>query len=71
MLYTDMIKREEDKFFFGKLEIGFLLSYCFVNMIIITQATVHYNKKYFILIQNMANYRFNKLFHKSLNQKDN
>ena len=65
ILYTNLIESQEDQYFFAKIEISFILFYCFVNLIIIVQATVNNNKKHVINIYNLATLKLKKFFLKS------
>ncbi len=64
LLYTNMIESQEDQYNYAKMEMSFILFYCFVNLIVIIHATIQNNKKYVIYIYNLATLKFNKLFPK-------
>ena len=65
MLYSNLVLTQEDQYFFAKIEISFILFYCFVNLIIIILATAYNNKKYVIFIYNLVILKFNKILSKS------
>ena len=65
MLYTDLIENQDDKYNYAKMEMSFILFYCFVNLIIIILATIYYNKKFVIYIYNLAIHKYNLLSLKS------
>ena len=60
ILYSGLINLEDDKIMFAKMESGFILFYCFVNMIMIIQAIYHKNKRVFIYYYNVVNDKYNK-----------
>ena len=61
MLYTDLVEKQEDQYNFAKMEMSFILFYCFVNLMIIILATVYSKKKVFIYIYNLATHKYNLL----------
>ncbi len=61
MLYTDLVENQDDQYNFAKMEMSFILIYCFINLIIIILATVYSNKKVFIYIYNHAIHKYNLL----------
>jgi len=64
ILYTNYVGSQEDQHNFSKIEMGFILFYCFVNLIVIIHETFYANKKYFIYIYKIVNLKFNKYFEK-------
>ena len=58
MLYTKMVEKAEDQYFFAKYETIFILFYCFANLIIIIVDSILSNKKYFIYIYNLAYHKY-------------
>ena len=55
ILYTNYIGSQEDQYNFSKIEMGLILFYCFVNLIVIIQATFYANKKYLVYIYKIVN----------------
>ena len=40
MLYTDLVESQEDRYFFAKMEMGLILIFCIVNLIVIILSTL-------------------------------
>jgi hypothetical protein len=64
ILYSDLVDYEDDKIMYAKMGSGFILFYCFINMIVIVQAIYHKNKKKFIYYYNNGNDKYNKWLNK-------
>ena len=62
VLYTNLVQKQEDQYYFAKMEMSFILFYCFVNLIIIILATAYSNKKFVIYIYNLSIHKYNLLF---------
>ena len=48
ILYTSIVEKKEDQFYFAKMELAFILLYCFVNLVLIVLMTVYNSKKFFV-----------------------
>jgi hypothetical protein len=45
ILYTSIVEKKEDQYYFAKMEVAFILLYCFVNLVLIVLVTLYNNKK--------------------------
>ena len=61
MLYSEMVSKQEDKYYFAKMELSYILVYSFINLVLIILQTVYKNKKVFIYIYNLSNHKYNLL----------
>ena len=59
MLYSDMVLKQEDKYYFAKMELSYILVYSFINLVLIILQTIYKNKQVFIYIFNLANHKYN------------
>jgi hypothetical protein len=60
ILYSDVVWNQEDKYFFAKMEITFILAYCFFNLVIILFDTFSQNQKIAIYMYNFLILKWNK-----------
>jgi hypothetical protein len=59
VLYSGIIKSNQDLFFFGKIEMCLILIFCIINLFIIIASTILNNFKIIIYIYNLINHKYN------------
>ena len=62
ILYSSIVDKKEDQYYFAKMEVAFILLYCFVNLVLIVLVTVFNSKKIFVYLYNHAYYKFSVFF---------
>ena len=62
ILYTCIVENKEDQYYFAKIEVAFILLYCFVNLVLIVLVTLYNNKKIIIYLYNHIIHKCSKLF---------
>ena len=62
ILYTSIVEKKEDQYYFAKMELAFILLYCFVNLVLIVLMTVYNSKKFFVYLYNHISHRCSMLF---------
>ena len=59
ILYSGIIKSNQDIIFYGKIEMCLIIIFCFINLLIIIASTILNNFKIIIYIYNLINHKYN------------